>query len=57
MCINSQETPRSNEGDLSIWYCEHEFWHGEDCPDCDVPSYLPAVLVPADTVDDNEPTS
>ena len=26
------------------WYCEHGYCKGDGCPDCDVPSHLPAVL-------------
>lgn len=27
------------------WHCEHGYWEGRDCPNCDVPSYWPEVNV------------
>lgn len=29
---------------LQDWDCEHGYYVGDGCPDCDVPSYFPAVL-------------
>ena len=35
------------------WYCTHGYYEGRDCPDCDVPSYLPAILN-SDPGDEND---
>jgi hypothetical protein len=24
-------------------YCRHGYYHGKDCPNCDVPSYWPEI--------------
>ena len=29
------------------WRCAHGYYHGNFCPDCDVPSYLPSTLAPS----------
>ena len=30
--------------DLETWFCDHGYHHGDGCPDCASPSWLPSVL-------------
>jgi hypothetical protein len=40
------------EGYDETWYCEHGYYQGYDCPDCNVPSYLPSL---AETLVSSDP--
>ena len=29
--------------EFGVWYCEHSYYQGRHCPNCDVPSHWPEL--------------
>jgi len=40
--------------EFNDYYCKHGYYRGVDCPDCDVPSHLPAYLTNCDPGDETD---